>query len=52
VASNEVVEFDVTAAIGGEGIYDFALITESSDAVGYRSREATAGRPMLEIVLR
>jgi hypothetical protein len=52
LVSNEVVAFDVTTAVGGDGVYSFALVTESSDAVGYRSREATAGQPVLEIILR
>jgi hypothetical protein len=46
-AANAVLEFDVTDAIAGDGIYDFALDTTSTDGVGYRSREATAGAPAL-----
>jgi cysteine-rich repeat protein len=49
VGTGEVVDFDVTAAIFGDGTYDFAIITPSSDGVGYQSREATAGQPRLII---
>jgi myo-inositol-hexaphosphate 3-phosphohydrolase len=49
-AVDAVVEFDVTAAVTTEGSYNFAIVTSSDDAVGYRTREAATGRP--ELVLR
>jgi hypothetical protein len=42
VASGEVVEFDVTAAVSGDGIINLALVSSSSDAATYRSRESAA----------
>jgi hypothetical protein len=49
-AANAVLDFDVTGAVTGDGIYDFALTTTSNDGVAYRSRESTAGAP--ELLLR
>ncbi|MBK9711673.1 MAG: DNRLRE domain-containing protein [Kouleothrix sp.] len=43
------VEFDVTAAVLGDGTYSFAIRSASSNAVYYNSREATANRPQLVI---
>jgi hypothetical protein len=51
VRSDETAEFDVTAAVGGDGSYDFALVHGSSDGVTYRSREAATGRPALVLTL-
>ena len=47
VARNQVVEFNLTSAIPGDGTYCFAIDSASSDGVDYRSREATTGRPQL-----
>jgi hypothetical protein len=52
VAVGAVVDFDVTAAVAGNGTYDFAVVGRSSDSTAYRSREAGAGRPALVLVLR
>jgi choice-of-anchor B domain-containing protein len=41
VAANEYVEFDVTAGIGGEGVWSFAIKNNSSDVVKYASRESS-----------
>jgi hypothetical protein len=49
-AANAVLDFDVTSAVTGDGIYDFALTTTSNDGVAYRSRESTTGAP--ELLLR
>jgi hypothetical protein len=38
-----VIEFDVTEAITGDGTYCFALESSSPDGVMYRSREAVVG---------
>src|SRR5438094_4868986 len=51
VTANQVVDFDVTAAVPSDGIYSFGLATTSSDEVVYRSREATTGRPELLLEL-
>jgi len=39
VALNETVEFDVTAAITGDGIYSFAIQNNTTDVVKYSSKE-------------
>ena len=51
VAVNQVVDFDVTAAVTGDGTYNFALDTLSTDGVQYRSRDASTGRPQLIVSL-
>jgi hypothetical protein len=38
-ATGDVVEFDVTSAISGNGIYSFALVSDSRDQVSYSSDE-------------
>lgn len=48
VAVNQTVEWDVTAAISGDGIYSFAIRNNSSDAVYYSSKEG-AQTPSLVI---
>src|SRR6185369_4628810 len=54
VTPNAVVEFDVTRAVVGDGLVDFALVGRSSDSAAYRSREAgtLTGRPQLIVTLR
>src|SRR5438093_1476792 len=47
VALGQVVDFDVTGAIQGDGVYCFALESPSADGVRYNSREAAAGQPQL-----
>src|SRR5439155_15354159 len=49
VALGQVVDFDVTSAIQGDGVYCFALESPSADGVRYNSREAAAGKPQLLI---
>jgi hypothetical protein len=49
VNRNQIVDFDVTAAITGDGIYCLALDSTSSDGVDYLSREAGVGGPELLI---
>jgi hypothetical protein len=51
VVAGQVVEFDVTPAVPGDGRLTFALVTPSSDAAKYRSREAVGGRPTLVVTL-
>lgn len=42
------IEFDVTSAVSGNGVYSFALTNNSSNTVGFSSREG-ANRPQLVI---
>jgi myo-inositol-hexaphosphate 3-phosphohydrolase len=51
VAKGQLVTFDVTSAVPGDGTRVFALATASSNAVKYRSRETTSGRPTLVLTL-
>jgi hypothetical protein len=44
VALGQVVEFDVTSAIQGDGVHCFGIESPSADGVRYNSREA-AGKP-------
>ncbi|MCG8603565.1 DNRLRE domain-containing protein, partial [bacterium] len=37
----EIIEFDVTSAISGDGTYSFAIKNNSSDIVKYRSNQGT-----------
>ncbi|MBK8033551.1 MAG: DNRLRE domain-containing protein [Chloroflexi bacterium] len=43
------VEFDVTAAITGDGAYSFGLNTSSTNSVLYNTKEAAANHPTLVI---
>jgi hypothetical protein len=47
VARRQMVQFDVTALIPGNGTFCFAITSDSSDGVDYNSREAAANRPEL-----
>ena len=49
VSAQEWIEFDVTAAIAGDGQYSFGLTTSSSDSVYYSAKEAGANNPTLVI---
>src|SRR3972149_5756015 len=49
VAVGAIVEFDVTAAISGNGRYSFAMDSNNSNGVYYRSREAEINPPALVI---
>ena len=51
VALGQVVDFDVTSAIQGDGVYCFALESPSSDGVRYNSREAATGLPQFIIAV-
>jgi hypothetical protein len=51
VDPDDIVEFDVTAALAGDGVHDFALVSTSENGVQYRSREAAVGRPALVLQL-
>ena len=45
VQLNQVVTFDVTSAITGDGVYCFALDSASINGVKYDSRESVGQRP-------
>jgi hypothetical protein len=49
VATNTWVEFDVTAAVTGDGTYSFVLATSSSDGLNFSAREAGETAPQLVI---
>lgn len=51
IATNAWVEYDVTAAITGNGTYSFALISPSQDLLILNSKEAVSNRPELRIEL-
>ena len=51
VAAGQVVDFDVTRAIAGDGDYGFALVSTAGDGVRYLSREAGTGGPQLILTL-
>jgi len=50
-ALNNWVEFDVTPAITGNGIYSFIITSTSTDAVFYQSSEASSNKPELVVLL-
>src|SRR5207247_1005597 len=49
VALKQGVDFDITPAIHGDGIYCFAIDTASTDNVNYNSPEATTGKPWVAL---
>jgi len=51
VALGQVVDFDVTSAIQGDGAYCFAIESPSADGVRYNSREAAAGKPQVVLTV-
>ncbi len=51
VAQGQNVSFDVTAAIPGDGTYCFAIDSATTEGTDYQSREASAGRPTLTVVV-
>jgi hypothetical protein len=51
IAPNDVVDFDVSSVVSGNGTYDFALDTASTDSTEYRSHEASSGKPQLVLTL-
>src|SRR5581483_9783545 len=51
VAPGDVADFDVTGAIGGDGVYCFALDTTSANGVDYASREAADGAPEIAVAV-
>jgi hypothetical protein len=51
VSSGTWVEWDVTAAVGGNGVYSFNLVADSSDGTDLASREAGSNRPQLVVAV-
>jgi hypothetical protein len=49
VATNTWIEFDVTAALAGNGMYAFGLQTTSANDARYSSKEASSNQPELVI---
>ena len=49
VATGTWVEFDVTAAVTGNGTYSFAITSSSSNSVYYNSKDAGSNTPVLVI---
>ena len=49
VATGQIVDFDVTSAIPGDGTYCFAMDTTSTDSAIYNSREGTGIKPALTL---
>jgi hypothetical protein len=49
VAVGDILEFDVTPAVGGNGVYSFAIVPNSNNRVEYRSREDSINPPVLII---
>jgi hypothetical protein len=49
VSTGEVVEFDVSATITGNGIFSLAIDSKSTDGTGYSSRENSISPPELII---
>src|SRR5947209_5927403 len=51
VALKQGVDFDITPAVHGDGVYCFALDSTSTDNVNYNSREATTGKPSVALTV-
>mgnify|MGYP001001614536 FL=1 len=49
VSSGAWIEFDVTAAVTGNGTYSFAIASSSTNSVYYNANEAGSNRPVLVI---
>jgi hypothetical protein len=47
----EVVEFDVTPAVDGNGTYSFAIVSDSTNRVDYLSREDVINPPVLILTI-
>ena len=52
VRARQVVDFDVTAAVPGDGTYTFAIDSTSDDGVRYLTRESAKGAPRLLLGVR
>ena len=52
VGAGKVVEIDVTRALSARPVFTLALVTDRPDGCAFRSREAAAGGPVLELTTR
>lgn len=52
VANNTWIEYDVTGAVAGDGVYTFALSSASSNSLYAYSKEAASNRPELVVETR
>ena len=50
VTGGSWAEYNVTAAIAGDGTYSFTILATGTDALGFHSRESNFARPELVIV--
>jgi hypothetical protein len=50
-ASGQLVEFDVTGAVPGDGIYCVAIVGPITDGTDYNSREASSGKPTVTVTV-
>ncbi|MEW6475403.1 MAG: DNRLRE domain-containing protein [Actinomycetota bacterium] len=50
VAYGQWVEYDVSAAVTGDGLWSFELTADSSDGIDFSSSEASSNRPQLVLV--
>jgi hypothetical protein len=46
-STGDVVEFELTGVVTGNGTYSFAIVSDSPDRVSYASKESPDGGPML-----
>lgn len=51
VTANKWVEFDVTAAVQKNGVFSFAITSQSQSEAYYNSKEARANQPVLIVAL-
>ena len=51
VRRGETIDFDVTAAVTGDGTYCFVLDSTADDEVTYRATEADGGGPTVQIAV-
>ena len=50
VEVGNIVEFNLSSAVGGNGIYSFAIVSSASNGADYRSREDLMYPPTLTVV--
>jgi len=51
VASNEIVEFDVSAVVNGDGVFSFCITGNSTDQVKYYTKEGTTSQKPELVIL-
>ena len=50
VNTGQIVEFDVTAAVAGDGTYSFAIINDTSDLANYNAKESATPTPPVLVI--